>query len=64
MEFDLNRPDNPYKATPAAGNTEIKEQSFSQDTGSTGGDVPMSLMPPYVVGYLLQRTSRQFYSVT
>jgi len=33
------------------------------DTSLTGGSTAHNTMPPYVVGYLLQRTTRQFYSV-
>jgi hypothetical protein len=43
--------------------------SITLNTNSTGGQgnpavaLPMNLMNPYVVGYLLQRSSRQFYRV-
>ncbi len=40
------------------------EQPGSEQTASTGGDVAHNTMPPFVVGYLLQRTTRQFYAIT
>jgi hypothetical protein len=33
------------------------------NTGSTGGDTPFSLLPPYYGVFFIQRTARQFYSL-
>ena len=43
------------------GSATLPQVGLSSLVGSGGGH---NTMPPYVVGYLLQRTARQFYSVT
>ena len=48
---------------------EITAQNLTYQSGSAGGKADGTTaahqnMPPYVVGYLLQRTSRLFYAIT
>jgi hypothetical protein len=59
---NANSPSGSGKYTTGGDATE--GQIAAYNTATTGGDTAHNNIPPYVVGYLLQRTTRQFYTIT